>query len=95
MGRVLYLYIHTVFIERAAAMLRTVKASEFKAKCLAMLDEVERTRETVVITKRGKPVTELIPHTAPKRNARGILKGRTEIIGDIISPIDVEWEVLK
>jgi len=77
-------------------MSRIVKASEFKAKCLAMLDEVERTRETVVITKRGKPVAELVPHTAPKkRNLEGILKGRMEIIGDIISPIDVEWEALK
>jgi antitoxin (DNA-binding transcriptional repressor) of toxin-antitoxin stability system len=58
-------------------------------------DEVERTRQAVVITKRGKPVAELVPHTAPKRNARGILKGRLEIVGDIISPIDVEWEALK
>src|ERR1700733_4078466 len=71
---------------------RTIKASEFKAKCLAVLDEVERTRQAVVITKRGRPVAELVPHTAPKRNARGILKGRLEIVGDIISPIDVEWE---
>jgi prevent-host-death family protein len=76
-------------------MSRIVKASEFKAKCLAMLDEVERTRQPVVITKRGRPVAELVPHTASKRNARGILKGRMEIIGDIISPIDVEWEALK
>ncbi len=75
-------------------MSRIIKASEFKAKCLAILDEVERTRQPVVITKRGKPVAELAPHTA-KRNARGILKGRVEILGDIISPIDVEWEALK
>jgi prevent-host-death family protein len=82
-------------ISKAAAMSRVIKASEFKAKCLAFLDEVERTRQAVVITKRGKPVAELVPHTAPKRNARGILKGRLEIVGDIISPIDVEWEALK
>ena len=36
-------------------MSRIIKASEFKAKCLAILDEVERTRQPVVITKRGKP----------------------------------------
>ena len=76
-------------------MSRLIKASEFKAKCLAVIDEVERTRQPVVITKRGKPVAELVPHAPKKRNARGILKGRMEIIGDIISPIDVEWEALK
>lgn len=76
-------------------MSRMIKASEFKAKCLAVLDEVQRTRQPVVITKRGKPVAELRPPPPAKRNARGILKGRMEIIGDIISPIDVEWEALK
>jgi prevent-host-death family protein len=77
------------------AMSRIIKASEFKAKCLAVLDEVERTRQTVIITKRGKPVAELVPHKLPKRSPRGIFKGRMEILGDIISPIDVEWEALK
>ena len=76
-------------------MSRIIKASEFKAKCLAVLDEVERTRQSVVITKRGKPVAQLVPHTVPKRNARGVLKGRMEIVGDIISPIDIEWDALK
>ncbi len=76
-------------------MSRMIQASEFKAKCLAVLDEVERTRQSVVITKRGKPVAELVPHTAPKLKARGILKGRMEVVGDIISPLDVEWEALK
>jgi prevent-host-death family protein len=76
-------------------MSRIIKASEFKAKCLAVLDEVERTRQPVVITKRGKPVAELVPHKLPKRSPLGIFKGRMEILGDIISPIDVEWEALK
>ncbi|HEX3501972.1 MAG TPA: type II toxin-antitoxin system Phd/YefM family antitoxin [Xanthobacteraceae bacterium] len=76
-------------------MSRIIKASEFKAKCLAVLDEVERTRQPVVITKRGKPVAELVPHAPQKRSVRGILKGELFIEGDIISPIDVEWEALK
>jgi prevent-host-death family protein len=80
---------------KGPAMSRLIKASEFKAKCLAVLDEVERTRQSVVITKRGKPVAELVPHKIRTRSARGILKGRLEILGDIISPIDVEWEALK
>jgi prevent-host-death family protein len=76
-------------------MSRMMKASEFKAKCLALLDEVERTGQGVIVTKHGKPVAELVPHRTPKRNARGILKDKLFIVGDIISPIDVEWDALK
>jgi prevent-host-death family protein len=76
-------------------MSRMIKASEFKAKCLALMDEVERTGQPVVITKKGKPVAELVPHRPRTKNARGILKDRLFITGDIISPIDVQWNALK
>jgi prevent-host-death family protein len=74
---------------------RHIKASEFKAKCLALMDEVARTGTAVIITKNGKPVAELVPHRPRKLNARGILKNELFITGDIISPIDVEWQALK
>ena len=76
-------------------MSRMIKASEFKAKCLALMDEVERTGQPVVITKKGKPVAELVPHRPRTKNARGILKDELFITGDIMSPIDVEWNALK
>ena len=76
-------------------MSKIIKASEFKAKCLALMDEVERTGQPVVITKKGKPVAELVPHRPRTKNARGILKDELFITGDIISPIDVEWNALK
>jgi prevent-host-death family protein len=76
-------------------MTRHIKASEFKAKCLALMDEVARTGSAVVITKHGKPVAELVPHRPRRKSARGILKDELFITGDIISPIDVEWDVLK
>jgi prevent-host-death family protein len=76
-------------------MSRMIKASEFKAKCLALMDEVERTGEGLVITKNGKPVADLVPHRPRTKNARGILKDELFITGDIISPIDVEWNALK
>jgi prevent-host-death family protein len=76
-------------------MNRAIKASEFKAKCLALLDEVERTGLPLTVTKKGKPVADLVPHRTPKPNARGILKDELFVIGDIISPIDVEWEALN
>jgi prevent-host-death family protein len=76
-------------------MTKSIKASEFKAKCLALLDEVEQTGDRLVITKKGRPVADVVPHKSSKRNLIGALKGRGEILGDIISPIDVEWEALK
>jgi antitoxin (DNA-binding transcriptional repressor) of toxin-antitoxin stability system len=77
-------------------MSRIIKASEFKAKCLALFDEVERTGDVLVVTKRGKAIAEVRPHRPEvKRGPFGIWKGQTEILGDIISPIDVEWDALK
>jgi len=48
------------------AVRKTVPASEFKAKCLALLDEVAQTRETLVVTKRGKPVAHVVPVEEPR-----------------------------
>jgi prevent-host-death family protein len=76
-------------------MKRFVKTSAFRAKCLALIEEVERTGGSLTITKNGKPVAELARYRQRKRNAFGILKGRLFITGDIISPIDVEWNALK
>lgn len=73
-----------------------IKASEFKAKCLALMDEVAKTGERIVITKNGKPVADLVPHqAASKKNAFGILKDSLFITGDIMAPLDEEWEVRK
>ncbi len=76
-------------------MTKVIKASEFKAKCLAMIDEVAKSGDRVIITKNGKPLAELVPHRAPKASPLGIWKGKVIIKGDIISPLDVEWEALK
>ena len=71
---------------------RTIKASEFKAKCLKLMDEVAANGEEIVITKKGKPVAKLTPFLERPKTLFGIDKGRLQILGDIISPIDVEWE---
>ena len=67
---------------------RTVAAGVFKAKCLALLDEIARTGVPVIITKRGKPVARVGPiqETPPVR-----LKGSVLHETDLISPIDVTW----
>lgn len=73
-----------------------MKASEFKAKCLAVMDEVAKTGETVLITKNGKPVAEVGPaKVADRPSPFGIWKGLVEVKGDIMSPVDVEWDAMK
>ena len=75
--------------------MKTLTSSEFKAKCLAILDEVARTGEPVTILKRGKPVAQLVP---PVPRGEGypqeLIIGTVRIKGDIVEPpLPVEaWE---
>jgi prevent-host-death family protein len=62
----------TIVILGGHPLSRIVKASEFKAKCLALMDEVARTGHGVVITKNGKPIADLVPHRSPKTSPLGI-----------------------
>ena len=71
---------------------RIIKASEFKAKCLKLMDEVAENGEEIVITKNGKPVAKLTAYRERPKTLFGIGRGRMKIQGDIISPLDVEWE---
>ena len=77
--------------------MQTIQASKFKAKCLALMDQVARTGETILVTKNGRPGAELRPHRGPRaKSLIGLHKGRIKIHGDIISPIGTElWEALK
>ena len=71
---------------------RTFKASEFKAKCLQLMDEVAANGEEIVITKNGRPTARLVAYREKPKTLFGIDRGKLEILDDIISPIDVEWE---
>ncbi|MXY30441.1 MAG: type II toxin-antitoxin system Phd/YefM family antitoxin [Gammaproteobacteria bacterium] len=71
---------------------RTIKASEFKATCLRLMDEVAKRGDEIVITKNGRPTARLVPYRKQFRDWFGADRGSIEIRGDIISPIDVEWE---
>jgi prevent-host-death family protein len=66
--------------------MKTMAAGSFKARCLAVMDEVQAKREAIVITKRGKPVVKLVPADAEKDDIFGFLKGKGKITGDVISP---------
>lgn len=72
--------------------MNTIKASEFKAKCLGLMDDVARTGDTFVITKNGKPVAVLAPYGQKRASLAGLHRDNVEILGDIVSPLDQPWE---
>lgn len=72
-----------------------ISATEFKATCLELMDRVHQTRETIVITKHGKPVAQLGPLAEAPAEPFGAMAGTVTILGDIISPIDVTWEATE
>jgi prevent-host-death family protein len=76
-----------------------ISISEFKAKCLALLEQVNKTKKPLRITRHGKPVAEVIPPAPIVDRAAwiGSMKDSMEIVGDIISPAndEDEWEVLR
>ena len=76
--------------------MQTIAAGAFKAKCLAIMDEVQAKREPVTITKNGKPVAKLVPIEEEQDSIFGFYKGKAEIVGDIESPIPAsEWKRFK
>jgi prevent-host-death family protein len=79
--------------------MKEVAISEFKAKCLALLEQVRQTRKPIRVTRFGKPVAEIVPPTIVEDRASwiGSMKDSIEIHGDIISPAndEDEWEALR
>ncbi len=70
----------------------TIAASEFKAKCLKLLDDVAE-GATLVVTKHGKPVARVAPVSAKNQTLRGSWKGIVKIKGDIVSFNEADdWE---
>jgi prevent-host-death family protein len=77
---------------------KEVAISEFKAKCLALLDEVQKTKQPILVTRRGQPVAEVSPpRPTESRDWIGSMKDEMEILGDLIAPATDEddWEVLR
>lgn len=66
---------------------KTMAAGKFKAQCLAVMDEVQAKRETLVITKRGKAVVKIVPVELQQDDIFGFLLGKGKITGDIVRPV--------
>jgi prevent-host-death family protein len=65
---------------------KKMAAGVFKTHCLKVMDEVQKKRETIVITKHGKPVVKIVPADQAKDEIYGFLKGKGKITGDVVSP---------
>ena len=66
-------------------------ATEFKARCLELLDRVRQTREEITVTKHGKPVARLVPLAEKSSRLFGCLEGAVTRYDDLVSPIDERW----
>lgn len=75
-------------------MQTVIAAGDFKARCLKLLDNVAETREPVVITKHGKALAKLVP-MPPEQELFGALAGSVLKEGDLIAPLDNDWEVCR
>ncbi len=74
--------------------MKTMSASEFKAKCLQTMSRVDEKREVVTITRRGKPLVRVVPIEEERpRSAVGCLEGKVTVAGDLLAPVTplAEW----
>jgi prevent-host-death family protein len=74
---------------------RAISAGEFKAQCLALMEEVRTHGGEYVITKRGTPVARLVPVVEERTPLFGSMKGTVTVRGDIVGPLDEPWDALK
>jgi len=72
--------------------MRTITATEFKAKALKVMAEVNSSGEALLVTKRGKPLVKVEPAGERKRIQLGAMAHCTKILGDIVSPMDPDWD---
>jgi prevent-host-death family protein len=78
--------------------METISISKFKATCLAVLEQVRRSREPILVTKRGQPIAEIKPPPqAETKPWLGSMAGSAEITGDIVAPAmpHEAWEALR
>lgn len=76
----------------------SVPISKFKARCLAMLEEVQKTGVPLRVTRFGKPIADIVPAAvAASPDWLGAMRGSAEILGDIVGPVatESEWEALR
>ena len=72
--------------------MKSIAIGEFKAKCLALLEQVKVKQERLLITKRGKPIAAVIPLKKEKRHPMKNLRGTVLLEKDIVAPLAEDWD---
>lgn len=70
----------------------SIPVTAFKDSCLSLIDRVRQTREEIVVTKHGRPVAKLVAFDQSTPLLFGLLAGSVTVHGDIVAPVDVEWD---
>ena len=73
--------------------MKTIKASEFKAKCLSLMDDVAHSGEEIIVTKNGKPVSKLVPVKTRPKEVYGLNRGLWQLKDDLVEPATEHWNV--
>ena len=67
--------------------MKQIAAGQFKAQCLAIMDQVSKTGEPIVVTKHGKPVVKLVPAENRPDDIFDYMAGKAKVVGDIVGPV--------
>jgi len=80
-------------------MNQTIPISRFKATCLRLLDDVNKTGQPLLVTRNGEPIALVSPPPPPPKTDSwlGSMRDKLKIVGDVVSPAsdEEEWEVLN
>jgi prevent-host-death family protein len=77
--------------------MKRMQANTFKARCLAVIKNVQKTGESIIVTNKGKPIVKIIPIVSEPDDLFGFMAGRVKIVGDIESPVVSlkDWKIMK
>ena len=80
--------------KRGNSAMKKIPAGQFKAQCMAIINRLQKTGESVLITRRGKPIVRLVPVPSPPEDVFGYMADKVKIVGDIVGPIMPlkDWE---
>src|SRR5258708_35282950 len=78
--------------QRISGMERKINAAALKARCLALIDEVAESGQPITITKRGKAKVQVVAVRETPKTLIGATKGTFKILGDIVGPIDDDYD---
>ena len=83
-----------VLSNRGNSAVEKIPAWQFKAQCLTIIDRLQKTGESILITRRGKPIARLVPLPSAPEDVFGYLAGKVKIVGEIGGPITPleDWE---